>query len=143
MLISLALFLTLFIMMPTLQVIYDQAIQPLVAEDITEMEALDLAAQPVREFMLGHVREQDLQLFVDLSNTGPIAIGASQRLRRCWPCPASLPAAKRCMRLPGAPTRPHSTPHTQPSPRTFSTTPVSCNLSNPASITLERACTAS
>jgi flagellar biosynthetic protein FliP len=72
-LISLALFLTLFIMMPTLQVIYDQAIQPLVSDDITEMQALDRAAQPVRTFMLGHVREQDLKLFLDLSKAGPIA----------------------------------------------------------------------
>ena len=72
-LISLALFLTAFIMMPTMQVIHDQAIEPLVAEDITEMEALDLASAPLRDFMLGHVREQDLKLFMDIAKTGPIA----------------------------------------------------------------------
>jgi flagellar biosynthetic protein FliP len=72
-LISLALFLTAFIMMPTMQVIYDKALQPLIAEDITEMEALDLASAPVRDFMLGHVREQDLKLFMDIAKTGPIA----------------------------------------------------------------------
>src|SRR5690606_8266317 len=58
-LISLALFLTLFVMTPTLEQIYDEAIQPLVAEDIDELTALDRAADPVRTFMLGHVREQD------------------------------------------------------------------------------------
>lgn len=72
-LISLALFLTLFIMMPTLQLVYEQAIQPLLAEDITEMEALDRGAAPVRHFMLAHVREQDLKLFIDLANARPLA----------------------------------------------------------------------
>ena len=71
-LISLALFLTLFIMMPTLQTVYDEALEPLIAEDIDEMEALDLATDPVRDFMLGHVREQDLMLFLDMSNAGTI-----------------------------------------------------------------------
>ncbi len=66
-LISLALFLTAFIMMPTLQVIYDTAIQPLAAEEVTEMEAFDLATNPVRDFMLGQVREQDLKLFLDMA----------------------------------------------------------------------------
>ncbi len=66
-LVSLALFLTAFIMMPTLEQIYDQAIAPLLEEQVTEMQALDLAAGPVRDFMLSHVREQDLRLFLDLA----------------------------------------------------------------------------
>jgi flagellar biosynthetic protein FliP len=66
-LISLALFLTAFIMMPTLEAIYDQAIAPLLAEQIDTLQALDLAMGPLREFMLGHVRSEDLQLFLDLS----------------------------------------------------------------------------
>ena len=66
-LISLALFLTAFVMMPTLQLVYDQALEPLIAEEVTEVEALDLAAEPVRTFMLRHVREQDLKLFLDMS----------------------------------------------------------------------------
>jgi flagellar biosynthetic protein FliP len=70
--ISLALFLTAFVMMPTMQAIYDQAIEPLISEDIDEMEALDKAAMPVRGFMLEHVREQDLKLFLDLSNSPPV-----------------------------------------------------------------------
>ena len=84
-LISLALFLTLFIMMPTLQVIYDEAIQPLIAEDVTEMEALGLAAAPVREFMLGHVREQDLRLFLDLSGAEPVAAPEETPMRSLIP----------------------------------------------------------
>ena len=66
-LISLALFLTVFIMMPTLERVYDEAVIPLVDQQIDEMQALDAAAAPVREFMLGHVREQDLQLFMDMA----------------------------------------------------------------------------
>ncbi len=66
-LISLALFLTVFIMMPTLERVYDDAVVPLVDQQIDEMQALDAAAAPVREFMLGHVREQDLQLFMDMA----------------------------------------------------------------------------
>ncbi len=66
-LVSLALFLTAFIMMPTLEQIYDQAIAPLLETQVTEMQALDLAAGPVRDFMMSHVREQDLKLFLDLA----------------------------------------------------------------------------
>jgi flagellar biosynthetic protein FliP len=84
-LISLALFLTAFIMMPTLQNVYDQAIQPMVAEDIDEMEALDKATTPVRDFMLDHVREQDLKLFLDLANSGPIAAPEETPMRALIP----------------------------------------------------------
>ncbi len=71
-LISLALFLTLFVMMPTLEAVYDEAVAPLIAEDIDEMEALDKATSPVRDFMLNHVREQDLGLFLDISKAEPV-----------------------------------------------------------------------
>ena len=66
-LISLALFLTAFIMMPTLEAIYDEAIVPLLAEQIDTLEAIDLASGPLRSFMLLHVRPEDLQLFIDIS----------------------------------------------------------------------------
>jgi flagellar biosynthetic protein FliP len=67
--VSLALFLTAFIMMPTLEEIYGEAIAPLSNEEITEEEALERAAAPIRSFMLAHVREQDLRLFLDVSGT--------------------------------------------------------------------------
>ena len=70
-LISLALFLTLFVMMPTLTQIHDEALAPLIAEDIDEMEAVEKASAPVRAFMMSHVREQDLRLFVDLADAEP------------------------------------------------------------------------
>jgi len=84
-LISLALFLTAFVMMPTLQTVYDQAIQPMVAEDIDEMEALEKATSPVREFMLEHVRAQDLKLFLDMAETGPIATPNETPMRALVP----------------------------------------------------------
>ena len=66
-LISLALFLTAFVMTPTMEAVYDQALKPLIAEEIEEIEAMERAAEPVRSFMLGHVREQDLGLFISMA----------------------------------------------------------------------------
>ena len=84
-LISLALFLTAFIMMPTLETIYDEAIAPLVAEDVTEVQALELGAAPVRRFMLSHVREQDLKLFVDMAQIEGLAAPEETPLRALIP----------------------------------------------------------
>jgi flagellar biosynthetic protein FliP len=66
-LVSLALFLTFFVMMPTLEQSYDQGIKPLMEGEITEMEAFAKAVDPVRRFMMEHVREQDLMLFADMA----------------------------------------------------------------------------
>ena len=76
-LVSLALFLTAFIMMPTFERAYDEGIAPLIAGQIDEIDAFERSAQPFREFMLRQVREQDLELFVDiggisLENTGDV-----------------------------------------------------------------------
>jgi len=66
-LISLALFLTLFIMMPTLQQAYDQGINPLIEGEIDEAEAFEKSVQPFHTFMMRQVREKDLRLFVDIA----------------------------------------------------------------------------
>lgn len=68
--ISLAMFLTLFIMMPTFQAAYNQGIVPLINEQVTEMEAFELTSKPLKEFMLQHTREKDLNLFVELNGGG-------------------------------------------------------------------------
>jgi len=65
--ISLAMFLTAFVMWPTFLTAYDQGLRPLVANEITPEQAFDRAAGPFRSFMLKNVREKDLKLFVDLS----------------------------------------------------------------------------
>ena len=66
-LISLALFLTAFVMAPTLEKIYRDAVVPLIEEEIDEAEAFERSIGPVRTFMMGHVREKDLVLFLDMS----------------------------------------------------------------------------
>ncbi|MDB5505413.1 MAG: fliP [Devosia sp.] len=65
--VALALFLTAFVMAPTLQQSYDTGIAPLMAGQIEFAEAFELSAQPVHAFMRANVREKDLQLFVDLT----------------------------------------------------------------------------
>jgi flagellar biosynthetic protein FliP len=84
-LVSLALFLTAFIMMPTMEAIYEQALQPLIEEDITEIQAFERGVIPVRNFMLAHVREQDLKLFIELGNIDAIETAADTPMRALIP----------------------------------------------------------
>ena len=67
--ISLALFLTFFIMAPTLQVAYDTAVKPMMAEEIDEVTAFERGIEPFRSFMLRHAREVDIAMFMELSKT--------------------------------------------------------------------------
>ncbi len=66
-LIGLALFLTFFTMAPTWQALYTEGLQPYLAGELTELEALERVNGPIREFMFQHTREQDLGLFLDMS----------------------------------------------------------------------------
>ncbi|MBN8958520.1 MAG: flagellar type III secretion system pore protein FliP [Rhizobiales bacterium] len=65
--VSLALFLTLFVMGPAFQNAYETGLRPLSAGEITPEQAFERASQPFRAFMLKNVREKDLALFSDLS----------------------------------------------------------------------------
>ena len=65
--VSLALFLTGYIMTPTLTQVWELGVQPLMNEEIEEVEAYNRAIVPLRGFMLSQVRAKDLALFVDLS----------------------------------------------------------------------------
>jgi flagellar biosynthetic protein FliP len=65
--ISLALFLSGFVMAPVFEEAYDTGLKPLMEEQIEPQEALPLMAEPFRGFMLKHVRDDDLSLFLDLS----------------------------------------------------------------------------
>ena len=69
--ISLALFLTFFIMTPVWNKINSEALQPYLNETITQTEALDRVTVPVRNFMLNQVREKDLSLFVSIAKLPP------------------------------------------------------------------------
>jgi flagellar biosynthesis protein FliP len=66
--ISLALFLTAFVMGPVFQGAYDQGIKPLVNGEIETGQAFDRSSEPFRAFMSKNVRDKDLQLFLDLSH---------------------------------------------------------------------------
>jgi len=65
--IGLSLFLTFFIMQPVGERINREAIQPMVKGQLTEMQALDQACIPLREFMLRYTREKDLALFLNIA----------------------------------------------------------------------------
>ena len=66
-LISLALFLTMFIMAPVLQKSWDEGIKPMIDEKVEVMEGLEKATNPIKEFMIKNTREKDLLLFSDVS----------------------------------------------------------------------------
>lgn len=68
-LIGLALFLTFFIMSPTITKVYDDVIVPFDAGEITQDEALEQGIQPFREFMFKHTQTKDVRLFLDISKT--------------------------------------------------------------------------
>ena len=67
---ALALLITGFVMAPTLSQINDQALQPWMDGKIEQVEMMKIASGPLREFMLKHTRDHDLQVFIDLS-AGP------------------------------------------------------------------------
>lgn len=66
-LVGLAMFLTFFVMSPVFSQVNDDAIQPLLAGEIEQGEAFERGFAPLRTFMLEQTREDDLELFVDLS----------------------------------------------------------------------------
>lgn len=70
-LVSLALFLTLFVMTPTLNDAYYAGVVPLVYQQISTEEAFNRASVPVKKFMLAHVREADVHLFVHMAGSKP------------------------------------------------------------------------
>ncbi|WP_198507443.1 flagellar type III secretion system pore protein FliP [Mariprofundus ferrinatatus] len=64
-LIGLALFMTVFIMMPVWQKIDTQALTPYLNEEISQADAFEKAKSPLRSFMLAQTREEDLILFLE------------------------------------------------------------------------------
>ncbi|WP_349946652.1 flagellar type III secretion system pore protein FliP [Lacrimispora sp. BS-2] len=68
-LVGIALFLTLFIMDPVIKDVNANAYQPYIREEISQKEALDRAAVPMKRFMLKQTKTDTLNLFIDLSKT--------------------------------------------------------------------------
>lgn len=64
-LVGLSLFLTLFVMSPTLTEINDSALQPYLDGQLEQAEAFDTGAVPLRTFMLEHTRESEIELMLD------------------------------------------------------------------------------
>ena len=75
-LISLSLFLTVYIMAPVLQQAYQEGIVPLINEEIDEVEAFDRTMSPLHGFMMTHVREKDLEMFITMSRIERPAVAA-------------------------------------------------------------------
>lgn len=84
-LISLALFLTGYIMAPTLEAAYEAGIEPLINEEIDEQQAFERASEPLKAFMLANVREKDLMLFLDMAGEQPPTEAADTPLRALVP----------------------------------------------------------
>lgn len=68
-LISLALFLSFFVMAPTFQAINNDALQPFLSGDLDVEQAIELGSDPVRTFMLSQVRDRDLEAMYVISGT--------------------------------------------------------------------------
>jgi len=67
-LVSLALFMTMFVMAPTFQAAWDNGVKPMVENKISQQEGYTRTTEPFRLFMKANVREKDIAIFQDLSS---------------------------------------------------------------------------
>ncbi len=67
--IGLSLFLTMFVMAPVMTRVNQEALQPMLAGQVTQTQAIEKALVPMRAYMLKHTRERDLALFIKISNS--------------------------------------------------------------------------
>lgn len=72
-LVALALFITFFVMQPTLTELHATAIAPVLDGTLPQSEGLARAADLMRGFMLENTRQNDLAMFADLAGAGPFA----------------------------------------------------------------------
>ncbi len=79
--VGMSLFLTFFVMSPTLDKVYEQAYQPFSANQIGFDEALARGEVPMREFMLKQTRQSDVQLFAKLAKLPPAVKSADVPFR--------------------------------------------------------------
>jgi flagellar biosynthetic protein FliP len=84
-LVSLALFMTIFIMQPTLEKAWHQGMEPLINESIDETEAFERGIEPFREFMVTHARPRDIALFMDMGAMEPVETALQTPLRALIP----------------------------------------------------------
>ena len=67
--ISLSLFMTYFVMAPIFTKSWTEGVQPMMQNQLTQEAAMPLILNPIRDFMLAHVRENELQLFAQFTDT--------------------------------------------------------------------------
>jgi flagellar biosynthetic protein FliP len=67
-LLGLSLFITLFVLGPTFTTVYNDALKPMMNNEISQSVALEKALVPLRAYMIRHTRERDLALFIKLSD---------------------------------------------------------------------------
>ena len=84
-LIAIALFLTFFIMSPTLTSVYEKAGDPYLNGQIGAEAALDMATTEMKEFMVKNTRKNDLTMFMDLSENGAVEEAADVPLSALLP----------------------------------------------------------
>lgn len=72
-LISLALFLTFFVMQPTLEKAYEAGLKPYLDAKVSEEVALERIADPFKKFMLKHCGKQEIAIFLDIARTQNVA----------------------------------------------------------------------
>jgi flagellar biosynthetic protein FliP len=82
-LVGLALFLTFFVMQPTLERSWTEGLEPMMAGRIGEMEGLKAAAEPFRSFMAAQAADADVSLFRDLARQ-PAAEAAAEGHAVAW-----------------------------------------------------------
>ena len=78
-LISLAMFMTFYVMQPAADRAWNEGIQPMMSNEISQQEAMERISTPFYDFMLQNVRDQDLALFVDLARERDPAYGPGER----------------------------------------------------------------
>lgn len=69
--VGLSLIITFFIMQPVLENVNTNALQPLMAKEITTAQAFEAGSEPLREFMLKQTNVNDVEFFLELSGYGP------------------------------------------------------------------------
>jgi flagellar biosynthetic protein FliP len=79
--VSLALFLSAFIMAPAFTAAWQNGLSPLIEERIDEATAFEEVTAPFRTFMLNHVRDKDLQLFQEIADLDDAETGAAAPLQ--------------------------------------------------------------
>jgi flagellar biosynthesis protein FliP len=79
-LISMALFMTFYVMSPTFDRAWNEGVQPLLQNQINEAEAVQRIAEPFRAFMSANTRDKDLTLFVEIARERNQSVGTPEAI---------------------------------------------------------------